>query len=175
MSEPINPRFIHPIFGLSVFHVLTHIKVLCYHFLKKVTHSTTLAVLWVTFMGMKMQKTRKTKTGNEVSIVNGYLLFGEIPECKIGGNDFVEFLNDKYVKSIRVISLDYQPVMSFYSAGEGWLEYELKVEMTLRKEVRSGKDHWYGYRRVAGKLLKKYVGISEVITTELLVEVARKF
>lgn len=35
---------------------------------------------------------------------------------------------------------------------------EMEICMSVRKEIRSGKVHWYAYKRFAGKLHKAYVG-----------------
>lgn len=48
---------------------------------------------------------------------------------------------------------------------------------TARKEKSSGRvkevDYWYGYRKVEGKLHKRYIGKSEDLTLKRLSEVAR--
>lgn len=36
--------------------------------------------------------------------------------------------------------------------------YDKEIGMTVRKEIRSGKVHWYAYKRFGGKLFKRYVG-----------------
>ncbi|MEG4347470.1 hypothetical protein QUB70_29950 [Microcoleus sp. A003_D6] len=43
---------------------------------------------------------------------------------------------------------------------------------TVRKESGKGGDYWYGYRKVAGKLHKKYVGKSSELSTAKLEEIA---
>jgi hypothetical protein len=43
---------------------------------------------------------------------------------------------------------------------------------TVRKELGKGGEYWYGYRRVAGKLQKKYIGRSSNVTTAKLEEIA---
>ena len=43
---------------------------------------------------------------------------------------------------------------------------------TCKKENPSGKNaYWYGYRKVAGKLHKRYIGKSSEVTIERLVEI----
>ncbi|MBZ0284046.1 MAG: hypothetical protein K8L97_25120 [Anaerolineae bacterium] len=48
------------------------------------------------------------------------------------------------------------------------------MQMTLRREIRSGRGHWYAYRRVFGKLHKRYVGTDDLISQMKLLEVAQK-
>jgi len=43
---------------------------------------------------------------------------------------------------------------------------------TVRKESGKGGDYWYGYRKVAGKLHKKYIGKSSDLSTAKLEEIA---
>jgi hypothetical protein len=43
---------------------------------------------------------------------------------------------------------------------------------TVRKEVGKGGNYWYGYRKVAGRLHKKYVGKSSELSTTKLEEIA---
>ena len=43
---------------------------------------------------------------------------------------------------------------------------------TVRKESGKGGDYWYGYRKVAGKLHKKYIGKSSEVNTVKLEEIA---
>ncbi|MEZ2231264.1 hypothetical protein [Microcoleus sp.] len=43
---------------------------------------------------------------------------------------------------------------------------------TVRKESGKGGDYWYGYRKMAGKLHKKYIGKSSELSTAKLEEVA---
>ena len=43
---------------------------------------------------------------------------------------------------------------------------------TVRKEAKKGGDYWYGYRKVAGKLHKKYIGKSSELSTAKLEEIA---
>ena len=52
-----------------------------------------------------------------------------------------------------------------YMAGEH--------SFTARKETsKTGKDYWYAYRKVEGRLHKRYIGKSEDITSKRLSEVA---
>ncbi|MEG3923092.1 hypothetical protein QUA07_28855 [Microcoleus sp. T3_A4] len=43
---------------------------------------------------------------------------------------------------------------------------------TVRKETGKGGDYWYGYRKMAGRLHKKYIGKSSEISTAKLEEIA---
>jgi chromosome segregation ATPase len=43
---------------------------------------------------------------------------------------------------------------------------------TVRQETKKGGDYWYGYRKVAGKLHKKYIGKSSELSTVRLEEIA---
>ena len=48
--------------------------------------------------------------------------------------------------------------------------FDQKLGFSVRKENRSGKDHWYAYKRLGGKLMKRYVG--QAITTKALWDAA---
>ena len=65
--------------------------------------------------------------------------------------------------------------------GSTWLEgvssfrYEpagANKPYTVRQEAKKGGDYWYGYRKVAGKLHKKYIGKSSELSTAKLEEIA---
>jgi chromosome segregation ATPase len=65
--------------------------------------------------------------------------------------------------------------------GSVWLEsigsfrYEptgANKPYTVRQETKKGGDYWYGYRKVAGKLHKKYIGKSSELSTAKLEEIA---
>jgi hypothetical protein len=120
-----------------------------------------------------MKKTRATKTGRETSIVNGKLYFEDAMQCAVDSSLFAEIIGDGTVKSIRVTSLD----TAWYTTE--WIDYDSKVssdvnvQMTLRREIRSGRGHWYAYRRVLGTLYKRYVGNDDLITQKRLLDVAR--
>ena len=67
------------------------------------------------------------------------------------------------------------------SKGFAWVEsvgsfrYEptgANKPYTVRQETKKGGDYWYGYRKVAGKLHKKYIGKSSELSTAKLEEVA---
>lgn len=48
-------------------------------------------------------------------------------------------------------------------------------KFTGRKEQRRHTFYWYGYRRIKGKLKKKYLGKSEKLTDKKLYETAKYF
>jgi chromosome segregation ATPase len=65
--------------------------------------------------------------------------------------------------------------------GLAWLEvndsfrYErigAKKGYTARKETKMGGDYWYGYRKVAGKLHKRYIGKTAELSIAKLDEIA---
>ncbi len=65
--------------------------------------------------------------------------------------------------------------------GAAWLEgatsfrfepTEGNKPYTVRKESGKGGDYWYGYRKMAGKLHKKYIGKSSELSTAKLEEIA---
>ena len=55
-----------------------------------------------------------------------------------------------------------------------FLTEDINVQMTLRSEERSGELYMYAYRRVFGKLHKRYVGRATEITQQRLLDVAKK-
>ncbi len=65
--------------------------------------------------------------------------------------------------------------------GSAWLESFISFRYvptgankpyTVRQETKKGGDYWYGYRKVAGKLHKKYIGKSLELSTAKLEEIA---
>ena len=65
--------------------------------------------------------------------------------------------------------------------GSAWLETVTSFRFisnspntpyTARKEPGKGGDYWYGYRKVAGKLHKKYIGKTSDLSTAKLEDVA---
>jgi len=64
--------------------------------------------------------------------------------------------------------------------GSTWLESvtsfryvpEANKPYTVRQETKKGGDYWYGYRKVAGKLHKKYIGKSSELSAAKLEEIA---
>ena len=47
--------------------------------------------------------------------------------------------------------------------------------VTFRREPQRHDEFWYGYKRIEGRLHKRYVGRSEDMTCERLVETVEKF
>lgn len=116
---------------------------------------------------------RQTKTGAETSIVNGILYFEDCNQCKVTDEVFPEIIGDGYTKTIRLVSLAADWIEHVWLDGVGMVKEDIDFEMTLRREIRCGRGHWYAYRRVMGKLNKRYVGTDENVTQKRLVEVAR--
>jgi len=115
---------------------------------------------------------RKTKTAQDISIVDGFLYFEDCKQFSIHSEEFADEIEVSSVKAIRVISL-----------ANNWKEYNyvgsvmvtemIDFEFTIRKEKRGNKNHWYAYRRFGGKLFKRYVGTSEQVTQSRLIEIAQ--
>ena len=106
---------------------------------------------------MMTKQARKTKTGADCAIVRGKLFIEDALQCKMTDEIFQELLDDATIKAIRIETLS----SDWHSEVWGGMDYynvEANVEMTVRKEIRSGKAYWYAYRRAGGKLYKKYIG-----------------
>lgn len=116
---------------------------------------------------------RTSKHSRETCIVNGELLMDGFFQSRMDTEMFFETLEDKYLKAIRVQSLESDWIAREWVEGVGAVKSMIDMEMTLRCEYRSGKRHWYAYRRVLGTLYKRYVGTSEKVTQERLLEVAK--
>lgn len=114
---------------------------------------------------------RKTKTGQQISIVGGSLYFEDVVQAMMGTDLFYELLEDKTTKAIRVVSLAAEWKDQFWN-GYDFQEATVNVEMTLRSEWRSGAKYWYAYRRRGGVLQKRFVGKSEQVTALKLATVA---
>lgn len=117
---------------------------------------------------------RQTPVRYESSIVNGALYFEDARQCALDDELASEILDDKHLQSIRVVSLSSGWYYRDHLTPGVSVKNDVNVEMTLRKEMRSGVAYWYAYRRVFYKLHKRYVGGSEQVTEARLVEVARK-
>lgn len=142
----------------------------------KVTHSAAILALWVTFYLIgkgKMKKPRATKTGNETSIVGGALYFEDARQCLVDSEIFPQIIGDGTVKAIRVESLNVEWLLTEWVTFDAKIESTVNVSMTLRREIRSGRGHWYAYRRVGGVLFKRYVGNDDAITQTRILTVAR--
>ncbi len=120
-----------------------------------------------------MKPTRQTKTESDASIKFGTLYLGDDDAGKVGDEMFISNIDDGYTRAIRVISLSRTFIEHWYLEGVGFQQDEINMQFTIRSENRSGKLHWYAYRRVHGKLHKRYVGKTEDITEYRLAEVAK--
>lgn len=130
----------------------------------------------------KSRKPRKTKTDDFACIVGGDIYFEDVKQMSMpiyqdesrDSDDWQQFMDDRNIKSIRVKSL-----YTDWNQRE-WLGYDtllvsaLLVEMTLRQEVRANRVYWYAYRRVGGKLHKRFVGQSSELCQKKIVEIAQK-
>ena len=119
-------------------------------------------------------KKRVTKTGRETVIIGGSLFFEDARQCHIDDDNMKDVIGDGYCNSIRLESLYTNWIEKV------WLDYqvviidEINVQMTLRREIRHNRGHWYAYRRVATKLHKRYVGTDDAINQKRLLEIAQK-
>lgn len=120
-----------------------------------------------------MSKVRMTPTLLETSIMNGSLYFEDVKQCDLGDESFEELIEHKSVKTIRLVSLSSTWMETSWIDYDSKIRAEINMQMTLRKEVRSGRNYWYAYRRVLGKLHKKFVGQSQDLTAEKLLKIAR--
>lgn len=116
---------------------------------------------------------RKQYFDYETSIFNGVLYFEDCAQASVDSDAFVEIIDHKSVTSIRLISFDKNWAENVWLDGVGFQKEMIDTELTLRKEYRSGKGHWYAYRRVLGKLHKKYVGSSENVTQTSLLKICQ--
>jgi len=119
------------------------------------------------------KKTRNTKTGYETSIVNGILYFEDASQCPVDSELFPQIIGDGYTKSIRVISLEHDYFQRVWLESGSVVSEDINMQFTIRREIRSGAGHWYAYRRVFGKLHKKYVGTDEKVTQASLLAIAK--
>lgn len=120
-----------------------------------------------------MKKNRKTPIYYETSIVDGVLYFEDCRQADMDTDHFIDIIGDGYTKSIRLVSLSSNWVERVWLDGVGMSRELIDTELTLRREIRSGRGHWYAYRRVLGKLNKRYVGTDEKVTQERLLEICR--
>ncbi|MBN8594822.1 MAG: hypothetical protein J0M33_23905 [Anaerolineae bacterium] len=120
------------------------------------------------------RKLRATKTLYETSIMHGRLYFESVEQCAVDSELFPQIIGDGYTKAIRIVSLSNHWVENSYFAGDVKLTTDINLQMTIRREMRSGAGYWYAYRRVAGKLHKRYVGTDEQVTEARLLDIAQK-
>jgi hypothetical protein len=116
---------------------------------------------------------RKQYFDYDTSIFEGTLYFEDCSQAKMDTEEFTEIIDHKSVSVIRLFSLNSQWCESVWLDGVGFQKEMIDTELTLRKEIRSGRPHWYAYRRVLGKLHKRYIGDSSKVTQERLLEVCR--
>lgn len=121
-----------------------------------------------------MKNPRNSKVRNEASIVNGILYFEDAKQCPVDDPRFEPIVSDGYTNAIRLVSLDTNWYLNVYTGGIGSRKESINVEMTLRRELRADRGHWYAYRRVMGKLYKRYVGQDDRLTQERLLQIAQK-
>lgn len=118
---------------------------------------------------------RQSKVAREdYRITGGMLFYGDEYLCEVGTQSFIRIADTKTTKAIRVQSLDEGDDTYVEWNGNEYAEYRTDAEFTIRQEIRGGKIVWYAYRRVAGKLHKRYVGYATDLTREKLWEVAVK-
>lgn len=121
-----------------------------------------------------MAKNRQTKTGRETSIEGGILFFEDAAQCDIDGPHMAGIIGDGYTNTIRVISLGVAWYQNVWLGPGATIKEDIDVQMTLRREIRSGRGYWYAYRRVHGKLFKRFVGDDESINQTRLLAIAQK-
>lgn len=122
-----------------------------------------------------MKKMRSTKTGRDAAIVAGAIYFEDVLQAQLGADLATDILDDKHLKAIRLISLSVDWVNNVHYWETGAVVKEnINFQYTLRKEKRAQRWVWYAYRRVAGVLFKRYVGGSEELTEQRLLDIAQK-
>jgi len=122
----------------------------------------------------KNKKIRKTTVGQDTSIIAGALYFEDARQCAVDDPNFAEIIGDGYTTAIRLVSLSKGWYEREWMSEVGFVNYDINVQMTLRREVRSGRGYWYAYRRVLGKLHKRFVGQDEDLSEKQLLKIAQK-
>lgn len=120
-----------------------------------------------------MAKIRKTVTSKAFAVSQGIFYIEEADQCPVDSDAFQSMLEDSTIKAIRVESLASDWIECFWF-GDELREDAVNVQMTLRKELRGNTYHWYAYRRVLGRLHKRYVGTSDTIDQRKLATVAKR-
>lgn len=120
------------------------------------------------------KKDRSTKTGRSAALIDGVLHLDGIPECKMSDPLFVSFLDDPSIKAIRIVSLEKQWTEKYWLDGVGFQTAEIRLDFTIRKEIRSKKIYWYAYRKTGGIQAKRYMGMSEQVEPYQIARVASK-
>jgi len=118
------------------------------------------------------KKIRQTVIGNGYNVLDGWTWQDGEKEFFIGSDEFAEFLERDSIWAIRIESLSSAWVTRVYHDATLRSDLELDVQMTLRKETKSGRNYWYAYRRKGGKLQKRYVGQSNAVNERRIVEIA---
>lgn len=121
-----------------------------------------------------MKATRKTPTGSETSIVNGCLYFEDAKQCPVDSEQFTDIIGDGYTDKIRIHSLSTNWLEKNYIGFDASLTTNINVQMTMRREIRSGRGYWYAYRRFNGQLFKRFMGQDSDITERKILDIARK-
>lgn len=121
-----------------------------------------------------MKKTRNCKTARDAAIHGGAIYFEDVRQCGLEDELAHAILEDAHLKAIRLISLSVNWYNNVYLWDAGaTIKEDINFQMTLRKERRAGRWYWYAYRRIYGKLHKRYVGETEQITEERLLKIAQ--
>jgi len=123
---------------------------------------------------MMKRSIRKTITAESNAITDGWTWQDGHKEFMVGSEDFIALLDKDSVWAIRVESLSSAWEEGYWLDNGVRVRADIDVQMTLRKETRSGKDYWYAYRKRGGKQQKRFVGQSDKVTERKIVEVARK-
>lgn len=119
------------------------------------------------------KKRGKLFSDYETSIYQGVLYFEDCKQADVDTDTFIEIIEHPSVQVIRLVSLSSDWMESVWIDGQGFQKEMIDMEMTLRKEMRSDRAYWYAYRRVLGKLHKKFVAGSENVTQSSLLKIAR--
>ena len=120
------------------------------------------------------KKPRNCKTAFNAVVISGHIFFEDVRQCGLGDAIAAEILDDSHLKAIRVVSISNDWQQRVWLDNGQLITEQINFEMTLRKEKFGQRWHWYAYRRVFGKLHKRYVGYSEQITEQKLLDIARK-
>src|SRR5262249_6997666 len=70
------------------------------------------------------------------------------------------------------LALDTPAWSSWVKEHTTFIYQDESLRFTARREKRPGGLYWYAYRRVSGKLLKRYLGRGHTLTFQRLQEVA---
>lgn len=120
-----------------------------------------------------IKKDRVTKVGNEYAIVGAKFLIEDTEQCDIANDNFPEMIEHDSVRAIRVVSISHNYYMNVWLTMDVKIVENIHFDFTIRKEKKSGRNYWYAYRKLGGKQYKRYVGTSEQITEQRLLEVAK--